>query len=265
MLTLKKITHRLFALIEKMLRLFKKIAIPSLLFLVAILQLQIVFDNLNQSASFRTYKVSPSIVRLSIDSTIPVGTGFRFEYKGRSFIGTAAHVCQYFKALKKDPFVSGTSNNETQKILMTGVNTDACIISNNKEGDFLSLDFKTPMYSNTAYTMGYSGNLDFTYWTGQVGVEIERSWPSMITEPSDFFLCAQNSKLPMTNNSNGQTLCNYNQKFLAANIPVFYGQSGSPLLNEKHQVIGILSMSSSNGSFWTTMEDFKEMLERVTK
>lgn len=231
--------------------------------LIVFLQLQIVFDNLNQSATFRTQIISPSIVRLSIDSTVPVGTGFRFEYKGRSYIGTAAHVCQHFKSLQKDPFINGLSNNETQKILMVGANTDACIISNTKDGKTLSLDFRPPMYSRTAYTMGYSQNLDFTYWTGQVGVEVIRPWASMIVEPADFFTCAQNSRLPMTNNPHGQVFCSYNQKFLAANIPVFYGQSGSPLLNEKHQVIGILSMTSSNGSFWTTMTDFKEMLDKV--
>ncbi len=220
-------------------------------------------SDVQQSARYRTIKIVPAIVQVMLSPTQSIGTGFRFTYNGQTFIGTAAHVCHSIIANGGQPSISDGKNTEQTKILIYGQDVDACILVNTIPGRSLNLGHGQVVFSDIVYTFGFSSVLGFTYGSGVVNTYFNEVWPSSIFDSSDLDTCLRNSRLIFTDKK-GVSVCMHKSLFFATNIPVYPGQSGSPLLNSDHEVVGILSMTIINGSLWVPISNFKTLVEAVS-
>ncbi len=210
--------------------------------------------------------ITPSIVRIMADGNTRIGTGFKFDYEGKSYIGTAAHVCQTVLATGKQPSVYHYDGKLFQeKVVKYGYDIDACILTDSgSNSPSLRLNADLVPFASHAYTFGYSGAMGYTYGKGEVGIKYPSLWPSTLTNIQDLEFCNSQSKAIQIN-LKGNPFCYYEAVFLATNILVYGGQSGSPLLNSHHQVIGVLSMTTANGSLWVPMDDFTQLLRDIKK
>lgn len=216
-----------------------------------------------QSPEYRVGVTEPAILRITTPDKKVSGTGFRFTYNGKTLIATAGHVCKSIQSTGQQPVVLHRNTEKQETMLLVGLDTDACVISDSVGGRSLKLNFDHVSFAEEAYTIGFSGAIGFTYGQGQTGQYVNSYYPGLLLGQVEILECVASGMMP-TFTVQGM-VCPFKHQFLATNIPLYFGQSGSPLLNKNGEVIGIASMTQPNGSFWTTMEYFKPMVDRVTK
>lgn len=218
-----------------------------------------VTDKVYRSPNVRASIYNKAIVQVYPASEYGSGTGFRFWYNGKTYIATASHVCAAIGMQKilirhEDQVV------ETKRLAISMVN-DVCVLEDTLKGPALRLSTSMPFFAQDVFTIGYSGSTGLTYGEGQITQVLPGYLPLAITNDDDWLSCIANKRSP-TITEQGM-VCNGKSLFLGANVTIYHGQSGSPILNGKGEVLGIASQMIPNGSLWALSKDLADIMKDV--
>ncbi len=164
------------------------------------------------------------------------GTGFNLEYRGKFYVITNMHVCEVSKQLghAREAVVNG----EVLRIIKISDKHDLCALeSNTKSGFKLAKESARPL--DDIILMGHPRGLDLIIRRGQV-----------VTE--DFTICVDYGYQGV--------LCRPSDRISAL---AYGGNSGSPILNTKGNVVGVLYAGANaypHEPFIVPFEYLKEFL-----
>jgi S1-C subfamily serine protease len=176
------------------------------------------------------------------DKTIPAGTAFKLRFKNRTYLMSAEHVCEVFQEPSPfKPVIETEYGLVTTRIVAISADKDLCLLEvpsvlNRDDKLALKLADRIPNITNLLFTVGFPGGRPKTIVYGQyVGRAI--------------------LKMPK------HTDYTYHDKELHfMNYPAIPGQSGSPVMNKRGDVIGVLVVLYHNLSGFVSLESVLEFL-----
>lgn len=223
------------------------------MFAATLLVLGIVFASQASSSSFvsrteltkQEKLLKKSIVRL-VAKNGEHGTGFAIEHKKKRFILTNAHVCADEEYMYSK--VDGVEY--AHRVLKIGKKHDICMVQGLRSLEPIKLS-KRVYADEKVYTMGYPLSRFKIYSEGRLkGVEhIQMKWGVPVDK------CVNRAHLSVQLERSYRSPFGFNQvcvlsaKFYFTTLLIDSGASGSPVINSRGELVGIISLSSGNISF----------------
>lgn len=217
-----------------------------------------------KSGEYRVATKLPSVV--VVQGGAMRGTAFRFNHNGKTYFGSAQHVCSAIMQLTGGRTVTLIVNGkeQTETVLGSAMNEDGCVISDSIGGP--SSDLNTGFQTGSdVYTIGFPGGLKFYYGTGQVLADLREDSIAYLSDDIDMLYCNMIGSVVQFLPPYGLKYCTLPQTFITSNILVDHGQSGSPLFNSRGEVIGIGSQQRVNGSLWASSRVLIQIIEGLPK
>lgn len=202
----------------------------------------------------------PSTVILTADKTLSTGgTGFQIKYIGKEYIVSNAHVCDI---AKNKQTVAHLSNGETRivKILDVSTRTDLCLLEPVRGLPYLYVSEKEGIVPYKKYfKVGHAYLRPNNVTSGYL---IDRSIVMVPTNtPENLCVGGKNALVPVDIFPGFSVLlCVEVVDAQGLNMVVLPGDSGSPVVNEEGQVVGV-AFASDNSSHWGFVVPHDVLLE----
>lgn len=228
----------------------KKKLIASIVLVALILSItyQGIVKPVKQFAQFKNFDAA--IVKVSLISG-GHGTGFFTEYKGKTYLITAAHVCG------QEPFIS--SQYAVHIVLRNNPETDTCIAEATSDMKVLSLA-KEVYDGLSVYITGFPADENYRKTSGMV---LGRKVIGLYLPFNLYGFCPRNSIYLSEDN-----YCYMLLNTFETDSTVNGGNSGGPvMLDSNGKVVGIVSaMDRSTGhGFFIGVDEIWKNLEELTK
>ena len=194
-----------------------------------------------------------------------VGTGFALKVKDKVILLTARHICDYafyesklnklYYKLPEDTDFKSIPANKT----LRHRRDDTCYLG--------KLNSKTKAFSlaesvkvgDQFWPVGYPGGLPLiaTYGTYIADFEIEMPYPMPIKR------CVKSNTFELRTNLLGMDECYWKGKASLITAEVLGGSSGSPILDDDNNVVGMVSAEDTEHFHWCMAVPFKNLKQSV--
>ena len=173
-------------------------------------------------------KVAKHVVKLQDNGGS--GTGFYIAYKNKSFLISNKHVCGESDSMY--------INKKLVKVLVISKIQDICLLESDRIGG-LKLAEKPLIRFQRVHTIGHPLGQDLTVRRGTMITKIHDRFPWIRREPVDA---------------------------LHLELTVFGGNSGSPLVNDDGEIVGLVfgtNQRTFHDAYAVPLEDLKAFLDEI--
>jgi S1-C subfamily serine protease len=210
-----------------------------------------------------------SVVEANDEEPTFIGTGFAVKFDGKNYLATAGHVCDA-DVIKLGYAVEGNMKATPKAKFKVYRLHDICIVD--------KLDNKLPALTLASdenrrqkyYAVGFPNGYPLVATEGNLlGIE-NMSIPAdhipaeRCTKPRYLHVLASEGEgmLPLS-------ACLFYGPLIKTSIPVTYGSSGSPVVNEEHEVVGVVSVvdqeAAGNWAGVVPLEEVRNFLKELSK
>jgi S1-C subfamily serine protease len=175
-----------------------------------------------------------------------IGTGFALKYKNTKYLMTAGHICA--KNIESIAYLSKTDNKEhivhfsSFKVYKKN---DLCVLGVlSDKVDAFSLSSADALLSENYFALGHPNGYPLVATQGNILsiseiTMVANHIPDAECLPPRYILTTESLK---TKNK----VCVFVGPNYTTSIPVKQGSSGSPIFNDRHQVVGVISTVDEN-------------------